>query len=117
MNNELLRIKEEIELLNKSRQVDILQFFLSKNIPTTENKNGNFINLSHINEEIIQLLNMKLAYFKEQDDTINEMEKIKQGFHESFFNSENIISDDGLSSKDNKHDKKQDKENALQYAT
>ena len=86
MNNELLRIKEEIELLNKSRQVDILQFFLSKNIPTTENKNGNFINLSHINEEILQLLNMKLAYFKEQDDTINEMEKIKQGFHESFFN-------------------------------
>jgi hypothetical protein len=116
MNNELLRIKEEIELLNKSRQVDILQIFLNKNIPTTENKNGNFINLSHINGEIIQLLNMKLAYFKEQDDTINEMEKIKQGFQEDFFNSENI-NDDSVSSKDNKHDKKQNKENALQYAT
>jgi len=115
MNNELLRIKEEIESLNKSRQTDILQIFLNKNISTTENKNGNFINLTHISDEIIQLLNMKLTYFKEQDNTIDEMEKIKQGFQQDFFNSDNV--NDDVSTKDIKQDKKQNKENTLQYAT
>ena len=116
MNSDLLRIKEEIELLNKSRQVDILQIFLNKNISTTENKNGNFINLSLIDEETKQMLENKLMYFKEQDETIDEMEKIKQGFQEDFFNSNNTDNKES-NTKDNKQTKKQNKDTSIQYAT
>jgi hypothetical protein len=107
----LLRIKEEIELLNKPRQTEILKIFLTDDISTSENKNGVFINLSHINNDIIQKLEDKLTYFKEQDKTLEEMEKIKQDFHDNYFdgnpNTNNSI----------KQVIKQDKDSTTQYAT
>ena len=109
MNSDLLRIKEDIELLNKTRQLDILKIFLNEKISTTENKNGVFINLSYVNNETIKLLEEKLVYFKEQDKTIDEMEKIKQGFQENFFNEDNSIN--------NIENKKQNKDKSIEYAT
>lgn len=107
----LLHIKEEIELLNKPRQGEILKIFLADNVSTTENKNGVFINLSHINDDIIQKLQDKLCYFKEQDTTLEEMEKIKQDFHDNYFDG-NVKSPES-----NKQLKKQNKDSNIHYAT
>ena len=55
------------------------------------------------------MLEEKLIYFKEQDKTIDEMEKIKQGFQEDFFNDDNSINNIG--------NKKQNKDKSIEYAT
>ena len=89
MNNNLFKIKEEIEMLNKPRQIEILKIFVDNNISTTENKNGNFINLSMVNDKILSEINNKLKYFNQQDKTLNEMEEIKQNFQETFFDKNN----------------------------
>lgn len=107
----LLHIKEEIELLNKPRQTEILKIFLEDDVSTSENKNGVFINLSHINATIVKKLEDKLTYFKEQDTTLEEMEKIKQDFQATFFDG-NTKSNGSI-----KQIKKQTKDNSIQYAT
>jgi len=120
MSIQLVRIKEEIELLNKSRQIEVLKVFLNKDISATENNNGVFINLSMVNNEIIEEIEKKLGYFKEQDSTLEEMELIKQEFQDSFFdtsknsNSTNTIV--GTKTKSVKQTKKQNKDNDIQYA-
>ena len=120
MSSQLVRIKEEIELLNKPRQIEVLKVFLSKDISATENKNGVFINLSIVTGEIIEEIEKKLGYFKEQDSTLEEMEIIKQEFQDSFFDTSNSSNgtniSTGIKTKSVKQTKKQNKDSSIQYA-
>ena len=53
MNNiELKEIKKLIENMNKNKHIEILTIFKEHNVSISENKNGSFINLSLLNEEI-----------------------------------------------------------------
>lgn len=112
MSSQLVRIKEEIELLNKSRQIEVLKLFLNKDISATENKNGVFINLSMITAEIVDEIEKKLGYFKEQDSTLEEMEIIKQEFQDNFFDTSCVKVS---KTKSIKQDKKQNKDNSIQH--
>lgn len=116
MSNQLVRIKEEIELLNKPRQIEVLKVFLNKDISATENKNGVFINLSMVNSEIISEIEKKLGYFKEQDSTLEEMEIIKQEFQDNFFDNNISTTSTTVKTKSVKQDKKQNKDSSIQYA-
>lgn len=88
MNN-LLRIKEDIETLNKVRQLEILKIFMSRQVNISENKNGVFINLSMLSPEMILILTNKIVYYKQQDVSLIEIENIKQEFHDNFFEKKN----------------------------
>lgn len=116
MSNQLVRIKEEIELLNKPRQIEVMKVFLSKDISATENKNGVFINLSIVTSEIIEEIEKKLGYFKEQDSTLEEMEIIKQEFQDNFFDTNINTKPTTVKTKSVKQDKKQNKDSSIQYA-
>lgn len=87
----LLKIKEEIEVLNKVRQLEILKIFINNKIDTTENKNGNFVNLSLVSQSILDEIQNKINYFKQQDESLDKMEKIKQNFQETYFDKKNNI--------------------------
>ena len=62
MNTEEIReLKDNIELLSKSYQIEIGRLFLSNNIQIDENKNGIFINLSKVDAPtLIKVKNLSL---------------------------------------------------------
>lgn len=90
MYEELTDIKLFIEKLNKQRQIEVLKIFLQNNISISENKNGSFVNLSYLSDEIISKLKDYIKYIKDQDLSLEEMEDVKNDFKSSFFSSDKI---------------------------
>ena len=53
--NDLILLKEKIEKLNKFHQIEITRILNNRdNVTLNENKNGIFINLSVIDQDIIE---------------------------------------------------------------
>jgi len=90
MYDEIYEIKHFIEKLNKQRQIEVLKIFNDNKINVSENKNGSFINLSFISNEIIEKLKIYIQYIKDQDNSIEELEDVKKDFKTSFFNNSKI---------------------------
>ena len=89
MSIDLLELKNEIEILSKIQQVEILRKLKEyTEININENKNGIFINLSELNENIINDLHNYLKYIKEQQYELNEIESKKQEIENIFFNED-----------------------------
>ena len=91
---ELLNIKKQVENLNLVRQREILKIFIENNISISENKNGSFINLSLISDSVMDKLKNYIKYIDDQEETISEIESIKQEFEESYFSKDNKDKED-----------------------
>lgn len=87
-------LKEKIEALDKFHQIEILRI-LSKEESCTlnENNNGVFINLTNINEKVIDDLKKYLDYVKTQEKQLTEIEIQKDLLSNTFFkdNKDNYI--------------------------
>tara|TARA_B110000285_G_scaffold222356_1_gene276432 strand:- start:7562 stop:7882 length:321 start_codon:yes stop_codon:yes gene_type:complete len=84
--NQLEELKQKIELLSKFHQIEILKI-LSKNLcKLNENKNGIFVNMSFLPNEVIQDLDKYMNYIEEQSETFQTLEYQKEEF-------KNIISE------------------------
>lgn len=84
--NQLEELKQKIELLSKFHQIEILKI-LSKNLcKLNENKNGIFVNMSFLPNEVIQELDKYMNYIEEQSETFQTLEYQKEEF-------KNIISE------------------------
>lgn len=81
----MLTMKEQIESLNKQRQVEILKILIDNSVPVSENKNGVFVNLSSLENIVLKKISVYLEYVSHQDKTLKEMEDVKKEFHESYF--------------------------------
>ena len=83
---ELELLKKGIEQLEKPRQIEILRIIHKKqsNI-LNENKNGIYINMSSIDEEIIEELKQYMKYIYTQEEDLNVNEQIMQSFLNTFF--------------------------------
>jgi len=95
----LNNIKETIESFDKEQQIQVLQILKVKNININENKNGVFINLTNLDESIINELEKFIHHLKTQENILLKNENLKDNYIETFF-------------QDNKNDKndKVDKE-------
>lgn len=78
----IITMKEQIESLNKQRQIEVLKIFIENEVPVSENKNGIFINLSTLENNVLHKLTFYLIYVSEQDNTLKEIEDVKKEFHE-----------------------------------
>jgi hypothetical protein len=89
-NNELIVIRDKIELMPKFNQVEVLRI-LSKhsNVTLNENKYGVHINLTDLYEDIIEELKIYIKYVNTQELNLNEMEKQKEEFKNTFFGKDN----------------------------
>jgi len=87
--SELENIRCKIEAMNHFNQVEVLRILQSYNIETNENKNGNLVNLSLVDDKIIHQINKYITYVNEQELTINEIEKQKEEY-KSMLKSEKI---------------------------
>jgi len=86
-------LKKTIELLNKTRQIEIIKIFLNNNVNISENKNGSFINLTHINDACLKELDEYLSYITDQENTLETQENVKQEFIKEHFVSKSIEND------------------------
>ena len=108
----LINIKEEIEKMDIINQKQILKILcnnsttiidntdntdntdnnsnseekLVKNFVISENNNGTFVNLSELNEDLINKLEDYIKYFHEQQNNLFQIEKEKINLKNEFFN-------------------------------
>ena len=88
--SELNYIRETIEAMNKFHQVEILRLLHNnKNVTLNENKYGVHINLSELDKEVIDMLKYYIDYVKNQESTLNEIEKQKETFKNIYFSKDN----------------------------
>ena len=81
---ELISLRNTLENLNIIHHLKIFDI-LSKNIEFSENRNGIFFNMNIFNKKIINDLEDYIKYVNEQENNLNETEKLKEDFHNEFF--------------------------------
>jgi hypothetical protein len=82
---QLTELKNHIESLDKHHQIEILKI-LSKNMcKINENKSGVFVNMTFLEEPILNKIQNYLNYMKEQEENLITTEYQKQEFINSYF--------------------------------
>lgn len=79
-------MKLKIENLNKTHQLEILKLFLQNDIKVNENKSGIFINMSFLDNVMIEKIAKYLNYIQEQENNLNSLESQKEEFKNTYFN-------------------------------
>ena len=74
---DLNEMKSNIEKMEKSNQIDILRILKQNEVQLNENKNGVFINLSTLDNNIIEELNKYITYYNSQEAHLIKQEDIK----------------------------------------
>lgn len=87
--SELIVMKKRIESLNITRQREILRILVDNNTSISENKNGSFINLTILTDKVVADIKKYLQYITDQDETIAELESVKQEFECNYFDKDN----------------------------
>lgn len=87
--SELIVMKKQIEGLNITRQREILRILVDNNSSISENKNGSFINLTILTDKVVVDIKKYLQYITDQDETIAELESVKQEFECNYFDKDN----------------------------
>lgn len=79
-------LKKKIELLEKNQQIEILRIIhnAQSNI-INENKNGIYINMSSLSDDIIDELQNYLTYINTQEKDLIVNENIMKDFQNTFF--------------------------------
>jgi hypothetical protein len=88
--NQLNYIREQLESMNKFNQIEILKI-LTKNKSTTinENKYGIHINLSELQESVLDELMVYIKYVNTQEIYLNNAEQEKEKYKNTFFLKDN----------------------------
>ena len=85
--NYLMTLKEGIENMPIVHQIEILRILHTKHTQINENKNGVFVNISKLNNELLQELYDYMTYVIKQEKQLNEVEEHKQSLTKEFFNN------------------------------
>lgn len=86
--SELEYIRQLIENMDKYNQVEILKIIYESNQKCiNENKYGIHINMTELSDQIINKLNEYIKYVILQENDINNIEKIKETYANSYFSS------------------------------
>jgi len=84
--NQLNYIREQIENMSKFNQIEILRILKkNKNVIINENKYGIHINLSELQNNILNELMVYIKYVNTQEIYLNNAEKEKEKYKNTFF--------------------------------
>lgn len=81
----LENLKKNIENLNEIHHQKILQIIVDNNIIISENSNGCFVNLTDIDDEIIDKIEDYLKFISKQTNDLNHIEDKKKEIRKNFF--------------------------------
>lgn len=84
-NKNLLNLRDSIEKLSKDVHIEIFKLLKKENVEFSENKNGVFINLSILDDKIINKLDSYLNYVITQENMINQIESEKNNVVKEYF--------------------------------
>ena len=88
--NRLNYIRDKIESMQKFNQVEVLRIFSkNKDVILNENKYGIHINLSDLNNSMIDELETYINYVNTQEMNLHQMEKQKEEFKNIYFTKDN----------------------------
>jgi len=83
--NFLKEFKDKIEGLSVFHQIEVLRIFEKNGIKLNENKNGVFVNITYISNDIINEITKYLGYVVTQESQLNEIEQQKATICKEFF--------------------------------
>ena len=87
--SELNYIRESIENMNKFNQIEVLRILNKhKEVTLNENKYGIHINLSELDNNIIEELKVYIKYVNAQEITLNIIEKQKEDYKNIYFSKD-----------------------------
>ena len=81
----LKKLNNVVNKLNKIHHNKIFDIIQEHNIKFSENRNGVFINLNNLSEDIIDKIQKYIDYVKIQEKNISNFENIKKEFKKDFF--------------------------------
>ena len=84
----LQKIKEIIEGMNKSYQIEILKLLVNNSAIVSENSNGTFVNLTDLTDIVIIELEKYIEFVNEQQQQLLYIEKEKATIKKEFFKQE-----------------------------
>jgi hypothetical protein len=84
----LHNIKEVIEQMDKCHQIEILKILVNNSSVISENNNGTFVNLTDLENDIINKLENYIKFVNKQDDQLLNIEKEKAIIKSEFFKQE-----------------------------
>lgn len=84
-HTELLKLKKNIDNLDKQQHIEIGKILKKNNIKLNENNNGIFINLNIISKEVYNEIIEYINFIKSQDLYVNIVEKEKLNLENIYF--------------------------------
>ena len=85
--NYLMTLKDGIENMPVVHQIEILRILNAKQTQINENKNGVFVNISKLNNDLLHELYDYMTYVIKQEKQLNEIEEQKQSLTKEFFDN------------------------------
>ena len=89
--NELKHIKEDIEMLTPNQHIIIGKLLYDANINMFENKNGVFVNLTELDESVLNSIREKLKHIQEQEKHFIDLENKKQAYKDNLLTKVNEL--------------------------
>ena len=80
-------LKTTIEKMNKYHQIEILRILSKHLCKINENKSGVYVNLSYIDDSVIEDLHQYIIYTKDQEETLITTEYQKTEFKTALFDN------------------------------
>jgi hypothetical protein len=88
----LLMIQKSIQEMNKHNQIEVGKILYSyKNITLNENRYGIFVNLTELEEEVIQKLYEYILYTTNQENSLLKIENEKAEFKTKYFSDTCVV--------------------------
>jgi hypothetical protein len=86
---QLDHLREQIECFTKFNQIEVLRILSKNDVTINENKYGIHINLSELDDSIIEELYTYTNYVMRQEITLEEVEKQKEEYKNTYFGKDN----------------------------
>ena len=90
-NTGLLKIRDEVEKMEKIHQINILKIFKKHNIDFTENSNGIFVNMTILRADILEEINSYISYVNLQQKQLNKVEQDKERYKKEFYKDNKAV--------------------------
>jgi len=94
MNNNIAvakNLKTVIENMDPIHHEKVLIIMNNHNVHISENRNGCFINITNMSDELINELNTFINYINKQEKNLLDIENIKDEFKKNFYNKKKDV--------------------------
>ena len=81
----LTKLKNSIEMMDKNNQIEVLRLLRNNDVFLNENKNGIYVNITELDDNILEDIYKFVEYIDKQEDKLNHEETEKQKYKNTFF--------------------------------